>query len=127
VNEDRIRLIAGAVALLYLAFIVFKLRTQQLSVNSSLMWLLSGLIMLLLTVFPGLIYWAAQLAGFEVPSNAVFVLWLLTLTALSFSQAVALSKNGDQLRKAAQDNALLRQVLEESKSKGSSASQGDAS
>jgi hypothetical protein len=98
--------VAAAFAVLYLAFIVAKLRRQQLSVRGSLLWLLSGVLMLVLSLWPAPLYAAARAAGFVVPANAVFVLWLLVLTMLLFSQSLALSRAQEQLRRLAQDQAI---------------------
>jgi hypothetical protein len=108
VSEYRVRLLAVIFSLLYFLYVVRKLRKQQLSVSRSLLWLLSGGVMLGLSIFPQPLAIAAHWAGFEVPTNAVFVLWLLVLTMVLFSQTLAISRYDDQLRRLAQDYALLQ-------------------
>lgn len=107
-NEHRVRILGALFALLYLSFVVRKLRKQQLSVNRSLLWLASGAVLLGLSVFPQPLMIVSRWAGFEVPANAVFVLWLLILTTVLFSQTLTQSRHDDQLRRLVQENALLR-------------------
>ena len=105
-DQPRVQMVAAAFAVLYLLFIVAKLRGQQMSVRGGLLWLLSGVIMLVLSVWPELLYAAARTAGFVVPANAVFGLWLLVLTMLLYAQSLALSRAQEQLRRLAQDQAI---------------------
>jgi hypothetical protein len=117
VSEYRIRILAVVFSLLYFVYVVRKLRKQQLSVNRSLLWLLSGAVMLGLSIFPKPLAMAAHWVGFEVPTNAAFVLWLLVLTIVLFSQTLAISRYDDQLRRLAQDYALLQASLRRDQAK----------
>ncbi len=108
----KLQLLGVIFSLIYLAFVFHKLRRQQLALGRALAWLGSGLLLLLLSLFPGPVTIAGRWAGFEAASNALFVFWLLIMTVLVFVQSLALSKHEEQIVRLAQECAILRAKAE---------------
>jgi hypothetical protein len=107
------QLIAIAVLLAFTGWVVWLIRRQRLHLRESLMWLLSTLAALAVTAFPDLLVRAAALLGVQVPSNALFGAALLYLALNVLSVTITLSGNTAQVRRLAQECALLRAQLEE--------------
>ncbi len=107
-----IRLLAIAASLVYLCGVIAALRGARMAVRQSLLWLGSGLIFLLVSIYPGPLLWLATSLGFVAPSNAAFVVWLLALTALLFYQSVTTSRHTLQIKKLSQELALREAELE---------------
>ena len=103
-----IRILALAVSLAYLLAVLVSLRRSRITVRQSLLWLLSGSVFVLLSLFPGPIMALTEYLGFVAPSNAGFAGWLLILTGLLFYQSAVTSKQSREIKTLCQEIALLR-------------------
>lgn len=103
-----LRVAAVAASLLYLFSVLSVLRSTRMSVKQSLLWLGSGALFLLLSLWPQLLMSAAEAVGFVVPSNAAFAGWLLVLTTLLFYQSLTTSRQSEQIKTLCQEIAILR-------------------
>lgn len=99
-------------ALVILAVIFWLLLTRQLREKYALLWLIIGLAMLVLTVFPGLLAGLADLIGIELPANLLFILALALLIGVTLHQSWELSTAEDEIRRVAEEVAILRAELE---------------
>lgn len=64
-------LVAGAI--LALAYVVVKIRHSQLATADAVFWFLFALLLIVMAVFPQIVYFFSSLLGFESPSNFVFL------------------------------------------------------
>lgn len=103
-----VRILAIVASGIYLTSVVLALRSSRMTVRQSLLWLCSGIVFFLLSVFPFPVIWVARDLGFVAPSNAAFVAWLLVLTGLSFHHTITTSRQAEQLKTLCQEIALLR-------------------
>jgi len=108
-----IQALAVLAALVYLLLIVLALRSSRMNVRQSLLWLTSGVVFLLISLFPNLLIRAGYGLGFIAPSNALFLLWCLTLTMLVFYQSLTTSRQSQEIRNLAQALAIERLSNEE--------------
>jgi len=88
------------------------IRKHRLSLRDSLLWLLTTVAAIVVTAFPRLLVAAAQLAGVQVPSNAVFGVGLLYVALNVLSVTIAASANAARVRRLSQECALLRAEIE---------------
>lgn len=84
------------------------LRRRHLREKYALLWFCVALGALLLTVFPGLLDWAAELVGVEVPANLLFFAASIVLLVLSLQHSYELGRLEDKTRTLAEEIALLR-------------------
>ncbi|MBA3294600.1 MAG: DUF2304 domain-containing protein [Geodermatophilaceae bacterium] len=89
------------------------LRRRQLSEKYAALWLIVGLGVLILLIAPGLLNWASEALGFEVPANLLFLLALTLLLGVSVHLSWELSRLEDETRSLAEELALLRSRVEE--------------
>jgi hypothetical protein len=92
----------------YLLAVLVTLRNSQLNVKQSLLWLSSGFLFLVISIFPEPLMHVAERLGFIAPSNAAFVTWLLVLTILLFYQSLTTSRQAAQLRTLCQEISMLK-------------------
>jgi hypothetical protein len=105
--EARIQLLA-IVASGILLFIVLELvRRRRLLERYALLWLLSGVVLLVLSTFRGLLEDAAGLIGVEYPPSALFFIAFAFVLLLLLHFSVAVSRLADQSKVLAQRLALL--------------------
>lgn len=107
-----LQFLAAIVLLTFLARVLYLIRYHRLSLRDSLLWLLSTLIGLAITLYPGALRWTADRLAIAVPSNALFALAILYLALNMLSLTIAASDGASRVRRLAQECALLRAELD---------------
>lgn len=97
-----------ASALFILAIIVWMLLSKRLREKYAVLWLIIGVAMLILTVFPDLLFWLSNVLGVQVPSNLLFVGAIALLVGVTLHQSWELSTAEDETRRVAEEVAILR-------------------
>jgi hypothetical protein len=93
--------------------IAWTLRTGAVSEKYSFMWVLSAVIILVLSVFPKTLDWAADRLDVAIPSNLLFLIGLVALLIVVVTLSLDLSRQGKQIRRLAEEIAILEnRVLE---------------
>lgn len=99
-------------AVLVLVIIVSLLLRRQLREKYATLWIIIGLVILILAVFPGLLLWLSDVLGVAVPSNLIFALALVLLIGVALHLSWELSLAEDEVRRVAEDVAIARADLE---------------
>ena len=71
--------------------------------------------LLILAIFPGIAYWAANLLGFMSPINFVYVVIIFLLLAKQFFMSIRLSQLDSKVRILTQRVALNEEKIESEK------------
>ena len=100
-------------SVLVLAGIVELLRRRQLSEKYAVLWLVVGILLLVFTVFPGLLGWFSSGLGVAVPSNLLFFVGILFLVGVVLHLSWEVSRLENETRKLAEDQAILRLEVEQ--------------
>jgi hypothetical protein len=108
-----IQLLAIGASLAYLCTIIIALRRSRMAVRQAVLWIISGGFFLGISIFPQPLIWTARGLGFQVPTNAAFVVWLLALTGLMFYQSLTTSRQMTQVKTLCQELAVLQAELEQ--------------
>lgn len=106
-------LVALIGSLLILAGIFELLRRRQLSEKYAVLWLVVGVLLLVLTVFPGLLASVSRAFGVTVPSNLLFFVGIVFLVCVCLHLSWELSRLESESRKLAEDVAILRLEVRE--------------
>lgn len=85
----RLLLILGAI--IYFVFVVRKLRASAVEPGDMLFWVLFALVLLLISLFPGVVEALCRFVGIQSPANMVFLCIIALLSYKCFSMAVKLS------------------------------------
>jgi hypothetical protein len=101
--------------LVFLLYVVSKLRKEQIEFKYALVWLASGCIILLLSIFPGILTWMATSIGVGLPLNLVFFLGILLNLVIAFALTVTYSKLKNMIYRVTQMNAILDNDLSRTK------------
>lgn len=104
-------LTVAAMSALLLA-IVWLMRRQRFSLREGLSWLLTSVIGLVFALVPETMGATMRWLGFEVPSNGLFALALAFIVLNVLVTFVVVSNQGTQLRRLAQELALVKGELE---------------
>ena len=112
--------IAAAAASLVLLLVVFELiRSRRLRERYALLWLLTGIVLLVLSLWRGGLNTMAGWIGIETyPPSVLFAVGLLFILVVLLHYSTVISKLSDQNTVLAQRLALLEHELEEGRSDG---------
>lgn len=101
-----------AFALIVVALIVVLLLRRQLREKYAIMWLLIGITILVLSIFPSLLVGLSGFLGVAVPSNLIFALSIVLLVGVTLHLSWELSQAEDEIRRVAEEVAILRSAVE---------------
>ena len=97
---------AAVIVLLVLA----QVRSQNMKEKYAALWLIVSAIIILLVLFPRLLFFFADLIGIESPVNLLFLLAIIMLIGVCLHLTAALSKMGEDVRVLAEEVAILRAI-----------------
>lgn len=83
----------------------------RMQIKYSLVWILLAIIILVLAIFPQIVYWLSGLLGFVMPSNFVFSFGLAFLLITSVSLSVIVSWQAHHIRLLIQEVSLLKKQV----------------
>lgn len=101
-------LVALVGSVLILAGIVELLRRRQLGEKYAVLWLVVGIVLLIFTVFPGLLTGLAAALDVAVPTNLMFFVGILFLVGVVLHLSWEVSRLENETRKLAEDLAILQ-------------------
>lgn len=105
--------IAGVVfALAVLGWIVALLLRRRLREKYAFLWLIVGVVILVLALFPTLLTGLATILGVAVPSNLIFALAITLLVGVALHLSWELSLAEDEVRRVAEEVAILNADLQ---------------
>ena len=105
--EARIQLLAIVASGILLLIVLELVRRRRLLERYALLWLLSGVVLLILSTVRGLLEDAARVIGVEYPPSALFFIAFAFVLLLLLHFSVAVSRLADQSKVLAQRLALL--------------------
>ena len=112
-NEPNLRVALILGVLLYLAVIFYLLKKKKLSVQFSIIWLFSGVTMLLFALFPYIVYVLGDIVRIINPVNFVFTVEFVFILFILLSLSSAISVYGEKIKRLTQHEALLEQRVRE--------------
>ena len=97
----------------YFVLLYLLLKKRSLHLKYTLLWIFSGVLMLVLAVFPRLLDWFAALIGIYEPTNALFSLIFFCVIIILMSLTAIVSKQNERIKRLAQAVALLEKRVRE--------------
>ena len=111
----RLQIVIGFIVLAMILFIANMVRKKKIDLRYALSWLCLAVIILLLDVFPQIVFGFAELIGISVPSNMVFFVGFIFVVILIYSVTVSVSRLSLKVKRLTQELALLREEMERMK------------
>ena len=104
--------IFGAIVALVLIFLVFEMiRRRRLQERYAILWLLTGVVLLVLSLWEGAIGLLASIVGIQYPPALLFAVALIFFVIVLLHYSTVLSRLAKQNLALAQSIALLEQRL----------------
>lgn len=103
-------MVTGAIglAIVILGVVLTLLLKRQLREKYAIIWLVIGLAVLLLGIFPQALLFFTATLGFQVPANLLFTLAIFLLLAVSLHLSWELSQDEEEIRRLAEEAAIGR-------------------
>ncbi|WP_237203817.1 DUF2304 domain-containing protein [Rothia endophytica] len=86
--------------------VLAQVRNQKMKEKYAALWLIVSAIIVVLTVFPKLLDWLADLVGIETPVNLLFLLAIIMLIGVTLHLTQALSRLTEDTRILAEAAAI---------------------
>ncbi len=114
---SKIQIICTVGSICFLAMIFFSVRQKKLKEAYAILWIFSGLIMLVLSVWTDCLRKISDLIGIIYPPATLFLFLLCGIILILFQYSLLLSKNQERISRLAQEIALLKAEIEEMRKK----------
>lgn len=109
----RTTLIIGSV--LFFVFIINMVRTKKLELKYALIWILTSLSFIIMSVFPETVFIVAKVLEVEVASNALFLCIIFLLLLMVFALTVAVSRQAGRIKRLVQEMGILKAEINDTK------------
>ena len=108
-----LRVLLGIVVIAYFVMIMHFVKKKMLALKYILLWLFSGVVMMLLVLFPQLLKLFVNLVGIETTMYGLFLAGIFFSLLISMSLTAIVSKQTDRIKNLTQNNAMLEKRVRE--------------
>lgn len=116
--HPRIQLLAGFGSLFLLLLVIWLIRKERLKEGYSIVWFVTGFVMLIFSLFSNLLFRFSSLAGIYYAPAALFSILLLGNLLVSIHFSTILSRHEKRIKELAQEVGLLKDLIEKKSGKG---------
>ena len=102
----QLKILSAFIGISLFIYIIEMVRRRKLREEYAWIWLLTGLLIVVLSVWYDLLLYISVLLGGIFPSALLFFFGLLFLLFISLHQSIKISKLTDEVKRLAQENAL---------------------
>ncbi len=103
-------LIAGS--LLFLVYIIIMIIKRRVELKYVLVWLFTGVFLLIAAVFPGFAGYLSGLLCIVEPVNSLFLLVIFLSFLILFTLTIAISRNANRVKTMVQEVGIIKIQLE---------------
>ena len=93
-------------------------RLKRKKMTNASFWILLIIIMGVIVVFPTIVFKLSKLAGFEEPSNMIFLLGFFYLFYVSFIITTSISVQNEKIKTLVQEISILKERVEKNGKNG---------
>ena len=113
--DYRIQIFFIAIVLIFLFFIIHLLKTKKLNLKYTLLWLFATVVLLIISIFPQIMYAISGVLGIKTPINVALILAGIFVILIIISITSIVSELNKKLRSLIQEVSLLKNELKELK------------
>ncbi len=103
------------ISILFVIYVLYSVNRKKLQLQFSLIWLFLSFVLILVSLFPQIVYFLANLVGIEVSSNFVYLIGIISLSLISINLTSKVSKQSNQIKNIIQEISLSAYLNEENK------------
>ncbi|KJS15165.1 MAG: hypothetical protein VR69_14835 [Peptococcaceae bacterium BRH_c4b] len=106
--EPRLQLFLIIISFVFAGFIFSLVKKETLELRYTLIWIVTGIILVLIALQPQIVTIVANILGVGLPVNALFLVGILFALIILFTMTIALSKASVRIKRLAQELAILK-------------------
>lgn len=104
------------ILLLLLLFLIVKtIKNKKLSMKYGSFWIFLIMVMAIIVIFPNFLFKVANIFGFEVASNMIFLLGFFFLFYIIFVLTISLSIQNNKIKVLIQEISMLKESVKNGK------------
>lgn len=107
----RLNIIVIIIGVVILVGIIDLVRRRKLNEEYSFLWLIIGIILVLITIFPESVSYISQLIGTELPINTLFFTGIIFLMLLGVFFSLKISVLSNRVKNLSQKIAILENSI----------------
>ncbi|MDE1537043.1 MULTISPECIES: DUF2304 domain-containing protein [Actinomycetaceae] len=107
-NNVLYRLLPIAASILFLVYLFILLRSRRMKQTYVYIWFLIGIGLLVISIWPQVVFLVSQALGFKRASNMILVIACVVLLMVTIQLSTAVSRLEEDRRRLAEEIALLR-------------------
>lgn len=100
-------------SIIIFALVFAQVRNQKMKEKYAALWLTISAVIIVLALFPHVLWMLADLTGVVVPVNLLFMLAILMLIAICLHLTLEVSKSSDETRALAEEIAIMRALVDQ--------------
>ena len=108
-----LRVILIVVAVLLFMYMIKKIRQAKLKIEHTIFWLIFSLVLIVMGVFPQIVYVVSEWIGFQSPVNMVFLMIIFILIVKNFLATLQISQLENKLDSLIQRVTIEKKLGEE--------------
>lgn len=116
--NTRIQIIVAVIIVIALIIIINMIRKKALELKYALSWLMVGIGVLILDIFPGIMEWGAEFMGIQLPVNMLFFMGFCFALIIIFILTISVSRMSIRIKNLSQELALYEKKQLDEKNKG---------
>lgn len=93
-------------------YALHKIRKSQMQIEDSIFWILFSIILVLVSIFPGIAYFISDLLGIGAPVNFVFLAMIFILLFKVFTMSIRMSQLEYRIKNLVQQIAIKNNEME---------------
>ena len=106
-----LRITLGIALIIYFGLILVFLKRKAIELKYTLLWLLAGLCMAILVVFPMILPYFLRLLGITGNMNGLFIICIAFLMILCMALTSIVSRQAGKIRRLSQSMAIMEKEL----------------
>ena len=109
---NKITIISIIISIIFLIFILQQVRKKRLSEAYSLLWIFTGAIFIIIAACPSLLGLISSLIGIQYSPATLFLVLIIGILLILLQFSILFTMRSIQIKKIAQEVALLKNELE---------------
>ncbi len=109
----RLQIILIVASLATFIYVILRIKKHQLNIDDSIVWIIWSILLLILSVFPGLPTYLSKLLGFESTSNFILTGFIFVIYIMVFLQNIKISELKEKNKKLIQRLSIDKKKEEE--------------
>ena len=110
-----LQLVLIVASLLTFIYVIGRIRKHQLNIDDSIVWIIWSVVLLILSIFPGLSHAISDFLGFESTSNFILTGFVFLLYIMVFFQNIRISELKEKNKKLIQRLSIAKKDEDDNK------------